>query len=183
MFGDVYDKFKGKAKEAFNFLASHGSGDLLGVFHRDDVGDIDVVRGDKGGGLDHIISKHVGEGKSFSDIDEAAHVIADIIKTGKNGFEDGDKIVFRKGSKLVTIRKNVRDKGKKIADKNWVLTAYDELSADGDVSTVAPTNEVQAVRHTDKSHGKVNAKTSKKQGKGQKSENTKAEKKNQKWLR
>ncbi len=177
MIGDVYDKFKGKAKEAFNFLASHGSGDLLGVFHRDGVGDIDVVWGDKEGGLDHIISKHVGEGKSFSDIDEAAHVIADIIKTGKNGFEDGDKIVFRKGSKLVTIRKNVRDKGKKIADKNWVLTAYDELSADGDVSTVAPTNEVQAVRHTDKSHGKVNAKISKKQGKGQKSENTKAEKK------
>ena len=36
------------------------------------------------------------------------------------------------GNKLVTIRKNYRIKGKKIADKNWVLTAYDEMSADSE---------------------------------------------------
>ncbi len=155
VFGNIYDAFKGKAQKAFDFLLRKKSGDLLGVFHRKGVGDIDVVWGDKGGGFDHIVSKHVGEGKSFSTVDEAAQVIDDIIKTGAKDFEDGDKIVFKKGRKLVTIRKNVRDNGKKIADKNWVLTAYDELSADGDVSAIAPTNEVQAARHTGKSDAKV----------------------------
>ena len=153
-FGDVYNQFQGNAQEAFAFLKEKRSGDVLGVFRRDGVGDIDVVWGDKGGGLSHIIDKHVGEGKSFSSVDEAAKVIDSIIKTGDKVFENGDKIVFKKGSKLVTIRKNVRDKGKKIADKNWILTAYDELSADGDVSAIAPNNQGQAARTTDNSHGK-----------------------------
>ena len=39
--------------------------------------------------------------------------IQNIIETGKNDFEDGDKIVFRKGSELVTVRKNFREGGKK----------------------------------------------------------------------
>ncbi|WP_417149797.1 LPD38 domain-containing protein [Prevotellamassilia timonensis] len=153
-FGDVYNQFQGNAQEAFAFLKEKRSGDVLGVFRRDGVGDIDVVWGDKGGGLSHIIDKHVGEGKSFSSVDEAAKVIDSIIKTGDKVFENGDKIVFKKGSKLVTIRKNVRDKGKKIADKNWILTAYDELSADGDVSAIAPNNQGQAARTTDNSRGK-----------------------------
>lgn len=153
-FGDVYNQFQGNAQEAFAFLKEKRSGDVLGVFSRDGVGDIDVVWGDKGGGLSHIIDKHVGEGKSFLSVDEAAKVIDSIIKTGDKDFENGDKIVFKKESKLVTIRKNVRDKGKKIADKNWILTAYDELSADGDVSAIAPNNQGQAARTTDNSRGK-----------------------------
>ena len=153
-FGDVYNQFQRNAQEAFAFLKEKRSGDVLGVFSRDGVGDIDVVWGDKGGGLSHIIDKHVGEGKSFLSVDEAAKVIDSIIKTGDKDFENGDKIVFKKESKLVTIRKNVRDKGKKIADKNWILTAYDELSADGDVSAIAPNNQGQAARTTDNSRGK-----------------------------
>ena len=153
-FGDVYNQFQGNAQEAFAFLKEKRSGDILGVFRRDDVGNIDVVWGDKGGGLSHIIDKHVGEEKSFSSVDEAAKVIDDIIKTGDKAFENGDKIVFKKGSKLVTIRKNVRENGKKIADKNWVLTAYDELSADGGVSAIAPNNQGQAARTTGNSRGK-----------------------------
>ena len=168
-FGTVYTQFRGKAQEAFDFLASHGSGDLLGVFHREGVGDTDAVWGDKGGGLDHIIRKHIGDGKSFHNIVEAANVIDDIIKTGSKAFENGDKIVFKNGSKLVTIRKNVRNKGKKIADKNWVLTAYDELSADGDVSAIAPVNQGQAARTTGKSQHKDTTKPSYSQKKNVKS--------------
>ena len=168
-FGTIYTQFRGKAQEALDFLASHGSGDLLGVFHREGVGDIDAVWGDKGGGLDHIIRKHIGDGKSFHSIVEAANVIDDIIKTGSKAFENGDKIVFKKGSKLVTIRKNVRENGKKIADKNWVLTAYDELSADGDVSAIAPVNQGQAARTTGKSQRKDTIKPSNSQKKNVKS--------------
>ena len=124
VFGNIYNQFKGKVKEAFDFLMKHKGGDLLGVFHRKDVGDIDLVWGDENGGLAHILHKHVGEGKSFANVDEAMSHIQNIIETGKNDFEDGDKIVFRNGSELVTVRKNFREGGKKIADKNWILTAY-----------------------------------------------------------
>ena len=113
VFGNTYNQFKGKVKEAFDFLMKHKGGDLLGVFHRKDVGDIDLVWGDENGGLAHILHKHVGEGKSFANVDEAMSHIQNIIETGKNDFEDGDKIVFKKGSELVTVRKNFREGGKK----------------------------------------------------------------------
>lgn len=113
VFGNIYNQFKGKVKEAFDFLMKHKGGDLLGVFHRKDVGDIDLVWGDENGRLAHILNKHVGEGKSFANVDEAMSHIQDIVETGKNDFEDGDKIVFRKGSELVTVRKNFREGDKK----------------------------------------------------------------------
>lgn len=154
LFGNIYDQFNGKVQEAFDFLLKHKSGDLLGVFHRKGVGDIDLIWGDNHAGLAHIINKHIGNGKSFSNMKEFIESITDIINNGNIDFENGDKIVFKKGSKLVTIRTNIRNKGKKIADKNWILTAYDELSADGDVSAIAPINKGQAARTTGKSNSK-----------------------------
>lgn len=74
-FGDIYDQFRGRVKEAFAFLIAHQSGDLVS--------------------------------------------------------ENIDKAVLQIGSRLVTLRRNYRIDGKKIADKNWVLTAYDEKAADG----------------------------------------------------
>lgn len=130
-FGNVYDQFKGKVKEAFDFLIAHQSGDLLGVFYRDELGEIDLVWGDEGGGLKHILDKHVGESRSFANTEVAIEEIAHIIVSGDKVFENVDKAVFQIGDKLVTLRRNYRKDGKKIADKNWVLTAYDEKAADG----------------------------------------------------
>jgi hypothetical protein len=154
VFGDIFDQFKGKVKDAFSFLADRKSGDLLSVFHRDKTGDIDLVWGDKNGGLQHIIEKHVGPGKSFETVEAAADVIDDVIKNGKITLENGDKIVIRKDNKIVTIRKNYRENGKKIADKNWVLTAYDETSADNSTSAIAAVNQAQAAPGTDVSGDK-----------------------------
>ena len=148
VFGNIYNQFKGKVKEAFDFLMKHKGGDLLGMFHRKDVGDIDLVWGDENGGLAHILNKHVGEGKSFANVDEAMSHIQNIIETGKNDFEDGDKIVFRKGSELVTVRKNFREGGKKIADKNWILTAYDKEAADNGNRVTTKVIEGKATPHT-----------------------------------
>ena len=164
VFGNIYNQFKGKVKEAFDFLMKHKGGDLLGVFHRKDVGDIDLVWGDENGGLAHILHKHVGEGKSFANVDEAMSHIQNIIETGKNDFEDGDKIVFRKRSELVTVRKNFREGGKKIADKNWVLTAYDKEAADNGNRVTTKVIEGKATPHT-ASTGKGSEKAEKKQEK------------------
>ena len=164
VFGNIYNQFKGKVKEAFDFLMKHKGGDLLGVFHRKDVGDIDLVWGDENGGLAHILHKHVGEGKSFANVDEAMSHIQNIIETGKNDFEDGDKIVFRKRSELVTVRKNFREGGKKIADKNWVLTAYDKEAADNGNRVTTKVIEGKATPHTAPT-GKGSEKPEKKQEK------------------
>ena len=164
VFGNIYNQFKGKVKEAFDFLMKHKGGDLLGVFHRKDVGDIDLVWGDENGGLAHILHKHVGEGKSFANVDEAMSHIQNIIESGKNDFEDGDKIVFRRGSELVTVRKNFREGGKKITDKNWVLTAYDKEAADNGNRVTTKVIEGKATPHT-ASTGKGSEKPGKKQKK------------------
>ena len=164
VFGNIYNQFKGKVKEAFDFLMKHKGGDLLGVFHRKDVGDIDLVWGDENGGLAHILNKHVGEGKSFANVDEAMSHIQNIIESGKNDFEDGDKIVFRRGSELVTVRKNFREGGKKITDKNWVLTAYDKEAADNGNRVTTKVIEGKATPHT-ASTGKGSEKPGKKQKK------------------
>ncbi len=136
LFGDVYNQFKGKVIQAVQFLANHESGDLLGVFHRKDIGDIDMVWGDEGGGLCHILYKHVND-KDFPTVKELASRLEDIINNGKvdDKHSNADKLVLAKDGYLVTIRRNVRDNGKKIADKNWVLTAYNK---DAPATTKAP---------------------------------------------
>ena len=104
---------------------------------------------------------------SFVTEEEAFTEIDRIIKTGKKVFENGDKVVFKDGNKIVTVRKNWREKGKKIADKNWVLTAYDETSADSE-SPVA-TNKSLAGSATSVSAGKGTDLFGNAQGSGKKS--------------
>lgn len=155
VFGNIYDQFRGKAKEALAFLKRNKQGDLLGVFHRDEIGDVDLVWGDEKAGLSHINSKHVGTGKSFISLDSAVEHIDNIIKTGAITFINGDKVVIKKGDELVTLRKNVRENGKKIADKNWILTAYNEKAVD-DTSAISVVNKGQAAPTTAFPEGKDN---------------------------
>ena len=125
-FGDVYDQFKGKPKEAFDFLLENKDGYLKGVFHRDEIGDIDLAYGSapnpyKGKGLAHIIRKHVETLHDFPSVDDAINTITDVISNGvvKDGsipntydIENGDYRV------VVAADKN----------GNWVLTAFDYVN-------------------------------------------------------
>ena len=125
-FGDVYDQFKGKPKEAFDFLLKNKDGYLKGVFHRNEIGDIDLAYGSapnpyKGKGLAHIIRKHVETLHDFPSVDDAINTITDVISNGvvKDGsipntydIENGDYRV------VVAADKN----------GNWVLTAFDYVN-------------------------------------------------------
>ena len=134
--GSVYNQFKGKVLQAVKFLVNHESGDLLGVFHRNNVGDIDMVWGDEGGGLCHILNKHIND-KDFPTVKDLVSRIEDIINKGEvdERHSNADKLVLVKDGYLVTIRRNVREKGIKIVDKNWVLMAYNK---DAPATTKAP---------------------------------------------
>jgi hypothetical protein len=128
-FGKIYDQFKGKVKEAFYFLVAQQSGDLLGVFHDDEIGDIDLVWGsrEENAGLDHIIFKHVGEGKDFMSLEEVQTIIEKVIDKGVKIKVRWDKLTFDLDGLRVVVRKNVRDGNGNIVitKKNWVVTSFD----------------------------------------------------------
>ena len=127
VFGNIYDQFKGKVKEAFAFLMKRKSGDLLGVFHREEFGDIDLVWGDYDGGLGHIIRRHMVEQNDFASVDEIQQIISEVIKNGRVVRENTDKINIEYDGYRVTIGKTIRDnKGIILRQKNWVITAFDK---------------------------------------------------------
>lgn len=119
-FGNIYNQFKGKVKEAFNFLMRHKSGDLLGVFHRDDVGDIDLVWGNEKMGLAHILGKHVGEGKDFETPDDAIAMIENVINSGRIFQDNQNRYTLMLDGVGVGVRKSFD--GEK---KNWIVTDVD----------------------------------------------------------
>ena len=129
-FGAIYDQFRGKVKEAFDFLVSNQSGDLLGVFHRDDLGDIDLVWGsdEKEQGLDHIIQKHINRLHDFSSLEEAATIIESVVNHGDVIKTQWDKVTIAKDGYKVVVRKNVRDNNGNLVEekKNWVVTSFND---------------------------------------------------------
>lgn len=121
-FGDIYDQFKGKPKEAVDFLIKKKGGDLLGVFHRDEVGDIDLVWGEshnpyKGKGLSHIIRKHIDTLHDFKDIDDLSDKLDDVVNNGNIGFNGNNIEITKDGYRVVLAQEN--------DGKKWILTAFD----------------------------------------------------------
>lgn len=141
-FGDIYDQFRGKPKEAFEFLIAKQCGDLLGVFHDDEIGDIDLIWGSIAGnkGLDHILFKHVGEGKDFLSVDEVRIVMETVIKSGKKTKNRWDKVTFEDNGYRVVVSKNVRDNRGKIIieNKNWVVTSFDNNNPKAKKHLISP---------------------------------------------
>lgn len=132
-FGNIYDQFKGKVKEAFDFLVNNKEGDLLGVFHRDGIGSIDLVWGNDNGGLKHIIKRHIEEQNDFYDVSEIQSAIDDAISNGDIARENEDKIVLQTDRYKVSINKQYRDEnGNVIERKNWVVTAFDKTKKKGE---------------------------------------------------
>ena len=124
-FGNVYNQFRGKVKAAFDFLMKHQSGDLLGVFHREDVGDIDLVWGDYNGGLGHIIRRHIVEQNDFDNVDEIRDIVSSVIANGNIVRENVDKVNIEYDGYRVSIRKVNRDgRGNIVEHKNWIVTAF-----------------------------------------------------------
>ena len=115
-FGRIYKWVQGKYKEAANFLRREQSGYLKGVFHRNDIGDIDMVWGDEKAGLKHIIQKHIVEQNDFDSVAEAMETINSVIKNGQES-KQGSNVSFDYGGYRVSIAQS--------EEGNWVLTAFD----------------------------------------------------------
>ena len=128
-FGEIYDQFRGKVKEAFDFLIAHQRGDLIGVFYNTEIGEIDLVWGsdEEERGLEHIIKKHVERLKDFESVEEARIRMEDVIVNGEIVKDKWDKATIEKEGFRVVISKNVRDNKGNIVEenKNWVVTSFD----------------------------------------------------------
>jgi len=128
VFGNIYDQFKGKVKEAVAFLKEKREGCLKGVFHRNEIGDVDLVWGDrtKNEGLDHIIKDHIEDADDFKSVEEAVAVIDDVIKNGTIIRNNQYKATIEKDGYRVVVQKNYRDnEGNIVSKENWVVTAFD----------------------------------------------------------
>lgn len=121
-FGEIYDQFKGKPQEAIDFLTRKKGGDLLGVFNRNGIGDIDMIWGSSpnphnGKGLAHIIRKHIDTLHDFKDTKELSGVLDDVIKNGEINTKGTNIELSKDGYKVILAQEK--------DGKRWVLTAFD----------------------------------------------------------
>ena len=128
-FGKTYTAFKRKPKEAFWFLIDRQEGDILGVYYRKGIGEVDLVWGDESCGVCHILLRHINQ-KDFPTVNEMIVRITDIVENGFPTRINADVIVLKKDGYVVVIRRNYRINGKKPESKNWILTAYSKEPSD-----------------------------------------------------
>ena len=118
-------------------------GQVAGAFHRDDLGDIDLVWGNENLGLKKIVDKHLSKGdfEAWGEGEQALiKGLSDIIENGKLLTENNvNTIILHKDGNTyrLGISKGWFDKG----ENNWIITAYkvEKKSPDSDS---LPSNQV-----------------------------------------
>jgi hypothetical protein len=104
-----------KDNKAIELLIKEQHGHIKGAFHRDDIGDIDLVWGDKDAGLCHIITSRAKNNQNLSSV---LNAIPLIIKYGTPS-PNNDKIDYTYGEYKASVRLDY-DRQK----KNWLLTSF-----------------------------------------------------------
>ena len=112
VFGKVYDQFRGKVKEAVEFLSKLKDGLAKGVLHHEDVGDIDLAWGDSKQGLAHIMAKYPKVANDLQTLLDDMHIVQ----------HSDNRIVLESDTHKAVVSKM---KGGEITD-NWLLTAYEK---------------------------------------------------------
>ena len=124
LFGNVYDQFRGKAKEAIAFLKGIKGGEAVGALRHKDIGDISLVWGNEKAGLQKILNKHPE--------------VADNLQ----GILDGMKIVQSSDNRIVLESETHKAVVSKMLGQEktpqWLLTAYEKKNASGGSSDIGP---------------------------------------------
>ncbi|WP_051404650.1 PBECR2 nuclease fold domain-containing protein, partial [Helicobacter fennelliae] len=123
-FGTNYAEFYRDGQGAVKKLLAEKQGQVAGAFYRDDLakstgtGEIDLVWGNKGFGLEHIIAKHEGDFKDIAkELDEIIQN-GEVVKT-HNGYN------ITLGDYKVGLNIGWNENGVKIGENKWVVTAFD----------------------------------------------------------
>ncbi|MBQ8051630.1 MAG: hypothetical protein IJ197_08690 [Bacteroidaceae bacterium] len=127
IFGNLYDQFRGRAKDAVSFLLNRKEGNAIAALRHKDVGDIDLWYGDDKAGLKKIAEKHPEVLNDLQGIIDRMHVV----RASEN------RVILESGTHRAVISKDWY--GKK-AD-NWLLTAYEKKGTSGGSIDIVPEPE------------------------------------------
>ena len=122
-YGEAFTQFKGKPKQAIEHLLKVRRGYVPGAFHRSDIGDIDLVWGNKHYGLKHIEKQRNKKGQDFNKLIEE---ITDAIENGKmidDEWDENIKVIVDETKKIL-IKLTWDDEKLKNQNRNWLFNGY-----------------------------------------------------------
>ena len=170
-------------------------GQVAGAFHKEGLGDIDLVWGDSKMGLQKIITKHIDDFNDFAGETQQAKLangLSEIVENGKVVNENGvNTIWYKRGDDYYLVGLSKGFNG--IGENEWIITSYEkrDLTAnqkddinskiqDSDTKALSPVsefNELQSLNSTINSNSTTKdlIKEAKEQGLSQVQSNTNAQ--------
>ncbi len=140
--GHNYSEFKNDGLGAINKLLETKKGFVAGAFHKEGLGDIDLVWGNKDYGLEHILKRREEQALNNGiNETEAKEYAMSVVKTIPEVIEKGVK-VERNGRIAIeyqNIRVGLKDnwKGEKLPN-HWVITGYEKRSENSESLYTSP---------------------------------------------
>ncbi|AFF19795.1 hypothetical protein HPELS_01090 [Helicobacter pylori ELS37] len=134
--GENYSEFKGDGLGAINKLLETKKGFVAGAFHKEGLGDIDLVWGtpktkdSNGYGLAHILEKREKQYKRLGLTNEQAkertkellRQIPEVIEKGTKGTDDLGRVFVDYGNKRVGLNNEWK---KEKLENHWVISSYE----------------------------------------------------------
>lgn len=129
VFGPIYDQFRGKAKEAIDFLTKKKAGEAVGALHYPGIGDIALVWGNAKAGLQKILKKHPGVLDNLQEIINSMMVVQ----------VSDNRIKLASDTHFAVVSRDWLGK----EHTPWLLTAYEkkESSATNNTMDTADTSK------------------------------------------
>ncbi|GAA9012242.1 DUF3519 domain-containing protein [Helicobacter pylori] len=140
--GPNYSEFKNDGLGAINKLLETKKGFVAGAFHKEGLGDIDLVWGNKDYGLEHILKRREEQALNNGINEQQAKEYAmSVVKMIPEVIEKGVK-VERNGRMAIeyqNIRLGLKDnwKGEKLLN-HWVITGYEKRSENSESLYTSP---------------------------------------------
>ncbi|WQY41812.1 DUF3519 domain-containing protein [Helicobacter pylori] len=134
--GYNYSEFKGDGLGAINKLLETKKGFVAGAFHKEGLGDIDLVWGNKDYGLEHILKRREKQAKNKGLNEQQAKEYAlNIAKTIPEAIDKGVKVDNngRIAIEYNGMRVGLNDKwdNQKLENK-WVISSYEIYNSEGE---------------------------------------------------
>ncbi|UOR72793.1 DUF3519 domain-containing protein [Helicobacter pylori] len=129
--GNNYSEFKGDGLGAINKLLETKKGFVAGAFHKEGLGDIDLVWGNKDYGLEHILKRriesYIKKGLKPKFAEQRAlnlvRMIPEAIEKGKVGRDIQGRLKIETKDILVALRDNWQGEPLK---SRWVITGFEK---------------------------------------------------------
>ncbi|WP_041200429.1 DUF3519 domain-containing protein [Helicobacter pylori] len=129
--GHNYSEFKNDGLSAINKLLETKKGFVAGAFHKEGLGDIDLVWGNKDYGLEHILKRREEQAIAKKGLNETeakeyalsvVKSIPEIIEKGSKGTDHLGRVFVDYGNKRVGLNNEWK---KEKLENHWVISSYE----------------------------------------------------------